>query len=84
MALACVSCNANKGSDITSIDPATDRVTVLFNPRFQDWDEHFDVDFFGGKIKGKTPEGRATVELLKFNTDERIEERLLLIEQSEF
>jgi hypothetical protein len=84
LALACVSCNARKGSDITSIDPITGLHALLFNPRIHEWGRHFEIDFYSGKITGTTSEGRATVELLKFNTTERIEERFILIEQNEF
>lgn len=80
LALSCLSCNVHKGSDIASIDPITGRITALFHPRRQKWEEHFVMDSLNGRIEGRTPEGRTTVRLLQFNTEERIEERLRLIE----
>lgn len=41
LCLACSPCNLHKGSDITSVDPATLEVVRLFNPRTSRWDEHF-------------------------------------------
>ena len=41
LAFACFECNRFKGSDIASLDPQTDKLTPLFNPRTQSWDEHF-------------------------------------------
>ena len=35
LALSCSNCNGFKGSDIGSIDPLTDTLTPLFNPRRQ-------------------------------------------------
>lgn len=77
LALSCVFCNRRKGSDLSSIDPLTGDVVPLFHPRFQAWAEHFRLD--GARIIGITPEARATVELLEFNTSERLLERHELI-----
>ncbi|MBS1252062.1 MAG: hypothetical protein MAG451_01098 [Anaerolineales bacterium] len=79
LALACLTCNLHKGSDIASFDPATGDLTSLYHPREQRWNDHFTLDFETGELRGKTPEGRATVRLLQMNTRERIEERLRLI-----
>jgi HNH endonuclease len=66
LALACLSCNRHKGSDLTSFDPETGAVTQLFNPRSQAWSDHFGVD--QGRIQGISAVGRTTVALLQFNT----------------
>lgn len=79
LALACLSCNLHKGSDIASIDPISGELTALYDPRLNNWDAHFDLDLRSGKIEGKTPKGRATIQLLQFNTNERIEERVRLM-----
>ena len=73
LALSCTLCNRRKGSDITSVDPETDEVVSLFNPRAQRWSDHFEVD--GVRIVGKTREGRTTVEFLRLNAFERLIER---------
>jgi hypothetical protein len=41
LALACDRCNAYKGTNLTSIDPQTGNLTLLFNPRHDQWNDHF-------------------------------------------
>lgn len=76
LAFACFECNRYKGSDIASFDPETDELTLLFNPRTDDWEEHFQYD--NGFIIALTSVGRTTVKLLKFNEPSRITERITL------
>lgn len=73
LALACWRCNRHKGSDLTSFDPQTRQLSLLFNPRTQVWTEHFAYE--REMIIGLTPEGRATVNLLRLNSDNRLIER---------
>ena len=75
LALACLSCNRHKGSDLTSFDPETGEVTRLFDSRSQVWSEHFELD--RGRIRGLTAIGRTTVILLKFNTTTAVLNRQL-------
>lgn len=77
LALSCTTCNRRKGSDIGALDPETGELARLFNPRTQEWRDHFQID--GYRIVGVTPEGRATVELLQLNSYERLVERAELI-----
>jgi hypothetical protein len=65
LAFACARCNRYKGSDLAAIDPADGQPTFLFNPRTQNWNDHFKLD--GALVVGLTPSGRATVELLRMN-----------------
>lgn len=83
LALACLTCNLHKGSDIASLDPITDELTRLYNPREQRWEDHFELDVEIGEVRGKTPPGRATARLLQMNDPERVEDRLRLIELGE-
>ncbi len=76
LAYACFECNRYKGSDVASIDPQTNEVTALFNPRTQQWAEHFRFD--NGQIVPLTPHGRVTVFLLRLNDKSRVEERIAL------
>src|SRR6516162_8389791 len=41
LALACIDCNLHKGANLTGIDPETGKLVELFNPRTQEWTEHF-------------------------------------------
>ncbi len=82
LALACLPCNRYKGSDLTAIDPETQAVVPLFNPRVQVWTEHFRL--VGAQIVGLTPTGRATESLLQFNLPVRLDNRRLLIEKGRY
>jgi hypothetical protein len=73
MALACFDCNRHKGSDIASIDPDDGRLTPLFNPRTEDWAEHFRA--VAGEVVPLTSVGRVTVALLQMNLSLRVEVR---------
>lgn len=77
LALACSICNKRKGSDLTSIDPDSGKITVLYHPRHHRWLDHFNFD--QSQIIPKTPIGRATAALLQFNQAERIAERKILL-----
>lgn len=79
LALSCRICNKHKGSDLTSIDPETGLVTLLYNPRRDRWQEHFYLAA-DGCIVPLTSAGRVTVRLLQLNVPARMEERQLLLE----
>ena len=76
LALSCFDCNRFKGSDIASLDPISGSLVPLFNPRSDDWEEHFQIE--GGNICALTAVGRATVRLLKLNLPVRVEIRATL------
>jgi HNH endonuclease len=65
--LACSLCNDSKSSRIAFEDPASGEVVRLFNPRHQDWHEHFRWSEDGCSIVGLTSRGRATVVALRLN-----------------
>jgi hypothetical protein len=76
LALACFDCNRFKGSDIASIDRVNGKLSALFNPRTQNWKEHFSIK--SGRIIPLTSVGRVTTRLLKFNLAKRVEARKTL------
>jgi hypothetical protein len=82
LALACPHCNRFKGPNLTSVDPATNQIVSLDNPRIQSWNEHFELT--GVQIVGLTPHGRATVRLLRMNGEERMQVRAELLARGEF
>lgn len=85
LCLSCPDCNAFKGSDIASIDWENgEAITLLFHPRQQVWDEHFQFDNATGEIQGHSSNGRVTVNLLKLNTPERATDRKLLFDLSRY
>ena|SRR6185503_11653094 len=73
LAWACPRCNERKGTNLSGVDPDTNRVVRLFNPRRDVWATHFARE--GLRIRGLTPKGRATAWLLEFNSDERLKLR---------
>ena len=77
LAFACFRCNNKKGSNIASVDPKTGHLSPLYNPRVDNWVDHF--EHHNGEILGRTPAGRATATLLSFNDPKQIELRVLLI-----
>lgn len=82
LALCCMICNLRKASDIASLDPETGDLLPLFNPRTQNWSDHFRLD--GPRFVGLTAVGRTTIEFLQLNSFERIMERAELIEAGIF
>ncbi len=73
LALACPDCNRYKGPNLATLDAETRELVLLFHPRKDSWEDHF--EFQGFLICGLTPTGVATERLLKFNLDERVEMR---------
>jgi len=69
LAFACRHCNSYKAAAMEAIDPETDQVVRLFNPRLDNWSDHFQRSPDLLLILGRTPIGRATVMRLRFNDD---------------
>lgn len=67
--LACPLCNGSKGVKTTEIDPETNSIVPLFNPRQQNWIDHFSWSDDGLEVLGRTAVGRATIVALKLNND---------------
>jgi HNH endonuclease len=63
LALACRACNLWKSDAVTTQD------IPLFNPRTQNWHEHFELQTESLlKLIGKTAVGQVTIQQLKMNT----------------
>lgn len=73
--LACDLCNAYKGARTHAVDPLTNQTVSLYNPRIQNWFEHFAWSTNGVYISGLTPTGRATTIALRLNNSFLIEAR---------
>lgn len=69
LALACQRCNSYRYNFTTAIDPHTQAIVPLFNPRTQRWAEHFIWTADGLRIVGTSPIGRATCHRLDVNDD---------------
>jgi hypothetical protein len=73
LALACPRCNLFKGPNLSAIDPESGEVVLIFNPREQNWDDHFVIGDF--HVLGRTACGRATASLLQMNEERRVDAR---------
>jgi len=73
LALACLHCNLHKGANLSGLDPKTEKLTRLFHPRLDDWEDHFASR--GGEIVGLSAIGRTTVNLLRMNKAGRLQLR---------
>lgn len=71
-----------QGSQRGRNDPDSNELHPLFNPRRDDWDEHFRWD--GAFLLGTTAIGRTTINILRINLPDRVAHRQLLIEAGEF
>lgn len=65
--LACPMCNGRKSNHTEAIDPQTGELVPLFNPRAENWHEHFAWIEDGAVIHGKSSSGRATIVALEMN-----------------
>lgn len=83
LALACVTCSLKKAARTHADDPETGLITLLFNPRSQTWDDHFDwtMDW---RVLGLSPCGRVTVDALGMNRPAAVSIRSLLAELGRF
>ncbi|MEP7198424.1 MAG: HNH endonuclease signature motif containing protein [Chloroflexota bacterium] len=67
--LACSLCNRYKSDRVEARDPLTNQTVPLFNPRAQNWFEHFRWSDDGLRVIGLTAIGRATVIALHLSDD---------------
>ena len=67
LALACRACNIHKSDTEFALDSITQSECRLFNPRIDNWADHFEVNTETLEIVGKTPTGRVTVQVLRMN-----------------
>ncbi len=82
LALCCPRCSLYKGANAAGFDPETDELTPLFNPRTQVWTDHFAWN--GAVVVGQTTVGRSTIQVMRINLQNRIEQRQALIDEGVF
>lgn len=73
LALLCAHCNRHKGPNLTGMDPRTRKLTRLFNPRTDQWREHF--RWRRAALVGLTDVGRTTIQVLSINATPRASAR---------
>ena len=83
LCFSCADCNSYKGPNVAALDPLTGNATRLYNPREQEWKNHFQINL-NAKLKGLTPEGRTTIEVLRINLSARILQRQMAMKLDEY
>jgi HNH endonuclease len=79
LAWACFGCNGHKHTATHGVDPETGERMALFHPRRQRWSEHFAWSADFTRIDGRTPYGRATIEVLRMNRTGIVNLRRVLV-----
>jgi 5-methylcytosine-specific restriction endonuclease McrA len=59
LALTCIDCNQAKGSNIAGIDPDTGRMSRLFHPRRDRWNDILNSEVFFSSAKRRSAEQRS-------------------------
>ena len=83
LAYACGACNNFKADRTLSFDTESQKNAPFFNPRLQNWNDHFERNNSHQEIIGKTPTGRITVKELKMNRIELMTMRRIFKERGE-
>jgi hypothetical protein len=78
LAYACPLCNLKKGSDIATFLEKPNILVRFFNPRTDNWSDHFDIENTV-LITAKTSIGAATIKIFNFNHFDSIIERAEMI-----
>jgi len=79
LALACPHCNGHKWSHVEAVDPTSNELAPLFNPRSQIWSDHFQWSASDpAVVEGITSTGRATIAHLQMNHPDLVHVRRLL------
>lgn len=73
--LACRSCNEFKSDTVLGADSISENLESLFHPRSQIWSDHFEWNFLGTEVQGKTGVGRVTIVALRMNHDSIVSAR---------
>ncbi len=74
-ALSCRSCNLHKSIHLHGIDPKEHKISRLFHPRKDRWEEHFKINTASGEIEGVTAIGRASIARLAMNSQAQLAAR---------
>ncbi len=82
LALSCFHCNTHKGPNVGGIDPESGKLTRLYHPRRDGWEEHF--RWTGSTLSGISAIGRATIRVLAINDPDYVAVRQGLVDEGVF
>ena len=77
LAYCCQGCNNFKFSKAEAVDPNTDTIVSLYNPRIENWGEHFRWNENFTILIGISPIGRAAILALHLNLESLIKQRAI-------
>ena len=75
LCLACTYCNDAKNNRIVGLDVESGSYITLYNPRTQEWKDHFGWSSDGERVIGLSQTGRATILTLNLNRPELVRGR---------
>lgn len=75
LCFCCFWCNNYKQARTQFRDPRTGRIARLFNPRSDEWEDHFRWSSSFTRVIGRTAIGRATVSCLGLNRESLVRSR---------
>jgi HNH endonuclease len=79
LCFCCFWCNTYKHARTQALDVRTGRVVPLFNPRMDNWHEHFRWSPTYTRIVGRTAIGRVTIQALRLNRPSLVRARKLWV-----
>ncbi len=80
LAYSCQGCNGRKYTSVEALDPVTGVMVGLYNPRRDQWIDHFVWSDDYTLILGITAIGRATIDKLQLNREGLVNLRSILAE----
>jgi HNH endonuclease len=84
LCFCCPKCNSYKREAVQGLDSETKKLTRLFHPHRDVWNDHFAWSEDKATLTGKTAVGRATIHRLKLNASERVALRRVWVEFKRF
>lgn len=80
LCFCCYGCNTYKQAATQGMDPRTQQVVSLFNPRLDRWEEHFRWSPTRTRMVGRSAVGRATIDVLRLNRPILVRARIVWVQ----
>ena len=79
LCLCCFWCNNYKHARTHALDARTGSITPLFNPRTDNWHDHFRWSPTYTRVVSRTARGRVTIEVLRLNRPSLVRARQIWV-----
>lgn len=83
LCLSCPTCNRYKSDRTFGVGDKQTRMTALFHPHRDAWNDHFSWSEDATELIGLTPSGKATIDTLRMNRPQLIRVRRLWVAMGE-